>query len=49
MLRLSIRERVDLEVYEQLHVGELEAEDVGHDQNSILGTAVFGVDLVCAD
>jgi hypothetical protein len=29
-----------------LHVGELEAEDVGHDQDGILRAAVFGVDFV---
>jgi len=30
----------------QLHIGELKAEDVGHDQDSILRAAVFGVDFV---
>lgn len=45
---VSMREYV-MVVYAQLHVVKLEAKDVGHDQHSILGAAVFRVDLVRAD
>jgi hypothetical protein len=33
----------------QLDVGELEAEDVGHDQDGVLGAAVLGHGHVCMD
>lgn len=33
----------------QLDVGELEAQDVGHDQDGVLSAAVFRVDFIGAD
>ena len=33
----------------QLDVGEFEAEDVGHDQDGVLGAAILGRDNVCTD
>jgi hypothetical protein len=32
----------------QLDVGELEAQDVGHDQDGVLGAAILRVDLIGA-
>lgn len=36
-------------VRNQLNVGKVHAEHVSHDENGILGVAVLGIDIVCAD